>query len=353
MKVLITDEPWGYPYPEEPPEDFPSYSPEFFYDDHDNSNQFQIYTRPYRIWHEYLKLSPTFALAIEENKYRTKKDYKAFNLHHALNSLNERNDSFLDHSKLTIDQQKIIPTDFDVIVKTFWNITKGDRKFLNTPFYDWFTSYGRDAFESRPPSAVSIINYGGRSNADEIMERLHNYSRIRSVYNGIDIKLIAVPLIGKKSDLLTSINKLIKYKELKQLKRKENVLLKIQKGKQIAKLHIGLRVLITAALNPNLELWRISYLAGITKNKQYKRLNIYKSQQSKDLIELPEKLATMTSKRLKEAMIIMENAARGRFPCNKPDSTLNLKKDEMLKLVLESIKRRESLGEFKIIELKK
>ncbi len=352
MKVLIANEPWGYPYPDEPPEFFPKYSPEFFYDNFNNSDKYQIYTRPYRIWHEYLKLSPTFALAIEENKYKTKKDYKEFSLHNSSKLLNNVSDNFLDHSKLTIDQQKIIPKDFDIVVKTFWNITKGDRKFLSTRFEDWFHSYGMDAFESRPPSAVSISNYRSPSDIDEIMKRLHNFSRIRSTYNGIGIALIAVPLVGKKSDLLASIDDLIKAKDLKQLKIKKNVLYKIQTGKQIAKLHIGLRVLITAALNPTLELWRVGYLAGVTKNKQYKKLNIYQSEQSKDLKELPAKLATMTSKRLREAMIIMENAARGQFPCNKPDSTLNLEKDEMLNLVLESIKRRESLGEFKIIELK-
>ena len=91
--------------------------------------------------------------------------------------------------------------------------------------------------------------------------------------------------------------------------------------KQLEKLNIGLRVLWTRALNPDLPLWKVGLKANIRKEKDgdgYKGIDpdlLKKTDKYKDQIN---NLETMTSRKLREALIIMENAARGRFPCNDP-----------------------------------
>ena len=327
---------------------------EFERDDLDPSDPIYKISRPYRIWHEYLRLSPTFAIAIKEYEGNIKKltelDVKRnsdFPLQHYQDQHYELHEKRFYNRILTSDEKLRIPDDYEDVVKTFKAMTKGGLGFRHDYFKRWWISHAADIFGYRhAPSAVSIINtpHNAPLNLDEIIEALNIYSLEDRLKDGnTGFALVAIPLTGNKQNVMASVNELFENEEFTPIQKKWEALYTLEKGKQLEKLNIGLWVLWTRALNPNLPLWKVGLKANIRKEKDgdgYKGID-------PDLIRQPEKykdqiynLETMTSRKLKESLIIMENAARGRFPCTDPNLISTFKKDQMLELVRESIRRR-------------
>ena len=330
-------------------------------DDLDPSDPLYKISRPYRIWHEYLRISPTFAIAIKEyernfNKL-TELDLKRdvrFPLHHD-EGLQKR---YLELRELTNDERLRIPDDYEDVVKTYKAMALGGLKFEKEYFKRWWRLHAADIFGYRyAPSAASIINipHHAAINKEEIIISLEKYeSEQRLKYGNTGFALVAIPLTGNKNDVIASVNEIIKNEKFTPIQKKWEALYTLEKGKQLEKLNIGLRVLWTRALNPDLPLWKVGLKANIRKEKDgdgYKGID-------PDLLKKPDKykdqinnLETMTSRKLREALIIMENAARGRFPCTNPDLVSLFDKDkdppldqnQMLELVRESITKRKKI----------
>jgi hypothetical protein len=329
-------------------------------DDLKPTDPFYEVSRPYRIWHEYLRISPSFALAIKEYRYNLnalteldlKRDPTVFKFAHPMD---------LSYKpELTSDERLRIPDDYEEVVKTFKAMSYGGWDFSKSGFKSWWISHAADIFGYRyAPSAASIINvpHHAAINKEEIIKSLEKYESEQRLKNGnTGFALVAIPLTGNKNDVIASVNEIIKNEKFTPIQKKWEALYTLEKGKQLEKLNIGLRVLWTRALNPDLPLWKVGLKANIRTEKDgdgYKGINPDSPRQPEKYKDQISNLETMTSRKLREALIIMENAARGRFPCTNPDLVSLFDKDkdppfdqnQMLKLVGESITKRKKSEE--------
>ena len=153
--------------------------------------------------------------------------------------------------------------------------------------------------------------------------------------------MFAVPLTGDKKQLLSALKVLIDEQDIKPIQKTGEALFQLEKGKQLAKLPKGLRLLYMKAMHPELELWRLGHKAGVSDDKTYINLDPNLTHHTDQSKYLSEYLASMTSNRLREAVIIMENAARGRFPCTNASLLPKFDQDEMITLLKDSLKLRE------------
>lgn len=327
MNTIVAKEPW-----------------EFEGDDFSPSDPLYKISRPYRIWHEYLRLSPTFALAVKDYEYKihklTTEELKRNKIH-----LVGVPENLKTQGELTADEIKLIPDDYEDVVRTYKEMAIGGWDFSNNTFKQWWRIHAADIFGYRhAPSPISLISipHGSTIITSDFTKALNDYSKGQRITDGgTGFVLVAVPLSGNKKDIMASINELIKEDAITPIKKTNEALFEIQKGKQLAKLPNGLRLLWMAALEPKLHLWKLGHKARVTEYKVYTDLDPTQSKHNEQTRYLTEYLASMTSTRLKEAVIIMENAARGRFPCKDAKLLPAFDKDEMIALVGEPIKKRQ------------
>jgi hypothetical protein len=330
-------------------------------DDLDLSDPNYEISRPYRIWHEYLWLSPTFALAIKEYNL---KPFKLTDeeLKRSDPSIRENLDVYkkLGPNALNDDELKLIPDDYTDVVKTFKIMAPGGWCFSPYRFKSWWNEHGADIFGYRiNPSPVNLINIPHHSpvHTDQIIKSLYDYISVHRIKNANSgFALIAVPLTGNKKSIIASVSELIKNnKDFKPIIKPRETIVKLEKGMQLDKLAIGLRVLWIHALNPNLALWKVGLKAEITDNPKFTCINPDSPRQPEKYKDQISNLETMTSRKLREALIIMENAARGRFPCNDPnllplynkDGEPLFDKDKMLEKIRLYLELKQSIEEFR------
>ena len=330
-------------------------------DDLDLSDPNYEISRPYRIWHEYLWLSPTFALAIKEYNL---KPFKLTDeeLKRSDPSIRENMDVYkkLGPNALNDDELKLIPDDYTDVVKTFKIMAPGGWCFSPYRFKSWWNEHGADIFGYRiNPSPVNLINIPHHSpvHTDQIIKSLYDYISVHRIKNANSgFALIAVPLTGNKKSIIASVSELIKNnKDFKPIIKPRETIVKLEKGMQLDKLAIGLRVLWIHALNPKLALWKVGLKAEITDNPKFTCINPDSPRQPEKYKDQISNLETMTSRKLREALIIMENAARGRFPCNDPnllpsynkDGEPLFDKDKMLEKIRIYLELKQSIEEFK------
>ena len=90
-------------------------------DDLDPTDPNYKISRPYRIWHEYLKISPSFALAVKEHEYRidnlscTDKKRRSEGLERILELERE---ILLKRERLTLEENNQKPDDYKDVVKS-------------------------------------------------------------------------------------------------------------------------------------------------------------------------------------------------------------------------------------------
>lgn len=270
-------------------------------------------SRPYRIWYEYLRMSPTFALA---EKYI-------------------RNDG-----KLTAEELNSCPDDFlsDIVP------TCADMKlsFAQGSFDVWWQRYGADIFGMKrsQPEPITVFNAGHHIKVDatEIQEHLKSYLENGRVdYGNTGFMLMAVPLSGDRKKVIASVSKLINEHDWQPLGRQGIKTYKLySKRVHLETLHTNLRVLWHRALDPESALWRLGLKAQATDYTIYTRLDPeYDTGTPESLV-----LASITSNRIKYAINTMENAIRGRFPCDKDDLLPPINQRELLKGVSRIVTNR-------------
>ena len=329
MNEIITKEPWQYEK-----------------DDFEITDPLYEITRPYRIWHEYLRLSPTFLLAAKEHEFQIDKlstaDRKRSQ--EALTGLSTRDREIIKKRKLTIEEENRKPDDYDEVVKTYKQMAYGGWEFSNLCFRKWWLMQGADIFGHRQePTPVSLINAAHHAdlNKNEFNEFLDSYLNGQRKEDGMTgFVLLAVPLSGDRKKLLSAVKDLIDEHDMTPIKKPGEALFQLQKGKQLAKLPKGLRLLFMKGLKPKLENWRLGHMARVSDEKAYVNLDPSLKHHTYKSKYYSEQLATTTCSRLAEAVIIMENAARGRFPCNDPRFLPKFDQDEMIALLKGSLKLR-------------
>lgn len=271
-------------------------------------------SRPYRIWYEYMNLSPTFALAEKYIQYELSEE-----------ELNQCPDDFFD---------RVVPTCKDM------QLSLGHGSFDL-----WWLRHGADIFGKRTldPELQQLMSITNRQpvNPSQIIEPFTNYlENVRLNDGNHGFMVVAVPLSMNRKTAIKSFSSLLDEAEKLRLQAPELKTYKLDGVKvHTEPLPKNLRVLWEKALHPELALWRLGLLSDAADGKYLwldPSIKKHTNQSKKD----SENLASITSMRLKEAVIIMENAARGRFPCSSDRKLPKLDHNELLQKVSKELKFR-------------
>ena len=237
---------------------------------------------------EYLRLSPTYELA---RKYRT--------------------------GKLTAKEKKLLPSDFDQVLKTYDEY--GDVSTVK--FADWWTSTGIGLYGSEyiKPQVRQIANM----EKDEVFEpgftrALEHYFKTTRKHEGSGPGLIlAIPLGMPKKSILKEVTRMINQTGVtvppKAQKAKRSLTAKRLRS---APLFIGLNLLWAKAQYPDWANWRLGVRAKVSPTNAV-GLDINTKKASAKTADQRINMTILTSRALKKAQYITENAARGRFPDSK------------------------------------
>lgn len=277
MKLIL--EPWRIPDGE--------FKPDNFHYGH---------SKPYRLWFEYLRLSPTYWLA---HKHCTK--YKG---------------------GLTDDEKKNLPQDFDEVIKTYEHFGN----VYQPLFRIWWINTGTRLFGApkKPIAVTSLIKIlqHTQKTEQECQSALNHYVHSQSDYYGRHgFMVLAIPLTGKRSDLIKEVSQLILEEDLKPIQHinhgvndKETSTYKLYGLRfryEAAK--VGLRLLWTRSQYRDLEPWQIGSLANISKIHRFPDINAPPKNESERKNRIV--LGSLTNRKLRASIWMMENAARGRFSC--------------------------------------
>ena len=260
-------------------------------------------SRPYRLWYEYLRLSTIYFQAHKERTFK---------------------------GGLTEQEIKDLPDDFDQVRKTYDAF--GD--VYKYPFRSWWTGWvgkARLFGHTRSKLQATTLAYVAQGHVtnreacktalDGYLDGSHNYYEGNPGY-----LLLAVPLNGSRADILRAVNEQIEDDYLQLLHAEYSL-----HGDRIhiETLTTTLRLLLMRAREPKSPLWKLGVKAGVSE--KYANFDINIETLPSHLIDTVQIIENITSRTLRNALNIMDNAARGKFPCkdkienSKPKSEPKLK----------------------------
>ena len=219
--------------------------------------------------------------------------------------------------KLTAAEKKRLPKDFDLVLKTYDEY--GDISTIQ--FADWWVQTGMGLYGSDyiKPQVRQI----GRIEKDEEYEigfskALEQYFKTFRKHEGNGPGLIlAVPLGMTKKVILKEVSNMINKAGVvvppKAQKSKRSLTAKRLRS---APLFIGLNLLWAKAQHPDWANWRLGVAAKVSPTNTV-GLDINAVKTTAKTADQRINLTVLTSRALKKAQLISENAARGRFPDSK------------------------------------
>jgi hypothetical protein len=241
---------------------------------------------------EYLRLSPSFLLAVESNEQDLVEGLKDKNRATAV-------------WKTRTDMGNI----FEVVYKDWW-LENGLRLF--------------GVHTSKP--RVQQINRLSPLSGDDFLIK-QSTTRLTDHMNGHfaqqgrpDSVLISIPLGQKRTTTIRELKKLLSEVENEVKPYIPSSLYQVQNNKmQYRRLLAGLRLMYMRARHPNEDLWRIAARAKISHSHG----RIDPNAPKKDLQNAQGRrmLTIMASRLMRDTLIIAENAATGLFPSLKPIDT--------------------------------
>jgi hypothetical protein len=254
---------------------------------------------------EFLRISPSYALArrirIEGLDKKAQKKY--------ITELYQSKDL-----KLSDLEKSAILKDFQLILATYDEV--GD--VLEITFDEWWDKCGINIYGS--PFLKPKVAQIARIEKDEEFEDMfnksieHYISKTRAHEGNPTSLVIGVPLGMPKAYLLKQISSLIdKAKVPLATKSKRSSKPMAAQRLRSEPLFIQLRTLMAKAKEPNSPLWKIGLFAKVSP-KHAKTLDLKESKKKFEDADSKEHLAILTSRALKKAKQVAENAARGSFP---------------------------------------
>lgn len=276
-------------------------------------------TRPYRVWYEYLTISPTFSLA---------QKYLSSNGNLTDEEMLQCPDDFLSD---------IVPTCRDMNLQ----IGRGS-------FDVWWQRYGADIFGMRraQPTPVKVFNAKHHMKIDpaEINEPFKGFlENDREDFGNTGFMLLAIPLSGDRKKMIASVSKIIKEEDWQPLGYPGTKTYKLYSERtHLDNLHTNLRVLWHRALDPKSALWRLGLKARSTNYSIYTNLHPEYDTGTPESLSM----ASMTSNRLRYGIHTMENAIRGRFPCQTAELLPPIDQHKLIKGVTRIITNRISAYEW-------
>lgn len=220
--------------------------------------------------------------------------------------------------KLTASQKRMLPDDFDLVLKTYDEY--GDVSKVS--FANWWATTGINLYgtEYIKPQVRQIANIEKNEEYEPgFAKALEQYFKSFRKHEGSGRALIlAIPLGMPKRAILKEVTKMIN-------KTGATVPPKAQKAKRSltakrlrsAPLFIGLHLLWAKAQNPDWTNWRLGVAAKVSPTNAID-LDINAKKASAKTVDQRNNMTVLTSRALKKAQYITENAARGRFPDPKP-----------------------------------
>lgn len=288
-----------------------------------NDAEYEI-SRPYRLWFEFLRISPAYALAGEIFKERIRSR---------------------DRTKMPSNLLDV-PFDIEEVIRTF-----DDFGYVrDIDFKSWWQQNSSYLFPKVPrkasTSSVFKVFCQEEQSIDNCIDSVSDYMNVRWKELGRpSVILVAIPLTGTRKDIIKSVDKIISDEDI----NKANGILATQlhhyrllgKRMRLDALTSKLRLLWKKAREPNLELWRLGVDAKL--GEAYKILDSSKKQLNNHMREQTPIVASATRHALSDAIAIMENAARGRFPSTEKAVVSNVDFSS-IKEVLDRSKNTESKG---------
>ena len=220
--------------------------------------------------------------------------------------------------ELTAVQKKMTPDDFDLVLKTYNEY--GDVSKIS--FAYWWATKGINLYSSDyiKPQVRLIANIEkGEEYEPGFAKALEHYFQGYRKHEGSGRALIiSIPLGMPKRAILREVTKMINKTGVtvppKSQKAKRSLTAKRLRS---APLFIGLNLLWKKAQNPDWVNWRLGVAAKVSPtNADGLDLNAKKA--SAKTVDQRNNMTVLTSRALKKAQYIAENAARGRFPDPKP-----------------------------------
>lgn len=239
----------------------------------------------YGLWFQFLQLSPSYELA---RRYREKK------------------------GRLSAADKARLPEDFDQVLKVFDDFGDVQRAF----FKPWLQERGLPLFGepgSRPKTRTMFRMTDSPGAVERAPLKLQEYlERYWTAQNRPDIVVVAIPIhqsiTQARKDIARTISLYVKGK--KKTSTAKYTLL--GKGMHKKSLKVTLDQLHVRTMYPEMKLWELGLYAGVSKT--YCKLYGQKTERTASNYEDLRRVEMMTSRQLKIARWIAENAARGKFP---------------------------------------
>lgn len=238
---------------------------------------------------EYLRISPTYELA---RKTRNR--------------------------SITAAEKKLLPADFDLVLKTYDDY--GDVSKIT--FADWWATVGINLYgtEYIKPQVRHIANIDKDEEYEPSFAKAleHYFKTHRKLEGSGHALIVAIPLGMHKRTIIKEVSNLINKTGVtvppKAKKAKRSLAAQRLRS---APLFIGLELLWTKAKHPSWVNWRVGVAANVSPTNA-EGLDISQKKASAKTADQRINMAILTSRALKKAQYIAENAARGRFPDPKP-----------------------------------
>ena len=219
---------------------------------------------------------------------------------------------------LSAEDRLSLPSDYQEVLKTYDEF--GDVRKM--PFETWWITTGIYIYgsEHEKPRVRKIATLEKDNGLDEgFQSALESYFSISRPKEGNNPALIlSVPLGINKRTVLSHISKLIDQTQVPipvRAKKAARPLDAVRLRKP--PLMRAISLLWFKAAKPKFALWKLGVLTKVSP-KHMEGLDITNKKQNSNTTDQRIKMAILTSRALKKAMYITENAARGKFPSSSP-----------------------------------
>lgn len=213
---------------------------------------------------------------------------------------------------------KQLPDDFEQVLKTYDDY--GD--ITRIKFANWWEKRGKFLYELEldEPIVRQIARISKGDTYDAAIDQtLREYFRLHRPNEGNTPALIvAIPLGLNKWQMLDQVASLIDRSGVESNVKGHNSLRPLSaKRLRYEPLERSVRLLTYKAESPDLVLWRLGLLAEISP-KNAVDLNFDAKRNTSKTVVPRNNMAILTSRALKKAQYLCENAARGKFPSSAP-----------------------------------
>ena len=218
------------------------------------------------------------------------------------------------NGELSPAEKRLLPNDFDLVLKTYDEF--GDVRPRN--FSVWWRRTGQRIYEGKfdRPVVRKIAEIEQDASYEPAFSRsLVNFFKTDRAREGNGPNLIlAVPLGLNKQQTMRQISKLIDDTGVKAPIRSKSSARPLAAIRlRSAPLIRGIKLLRIKAREPSLELWRLGLRAKVSP-KYAQELDFHDRRSNPGTVDARIQMASLTSRALKKAQYVCENAARGKFP---------------------------------------